>query len=167
MRIFLLFLVGVISPLYAFQEKEFNVPKGWVVYSETFYNVTDTNVSVSVSQNDVKNFYVGDGKIVRNIYRNPGYDPYKQEEIALDEETTAKFEKALDNVKSELKVLLGKSNKPLEYTESYTLGRLFFPNKIVLEALVSQRLRNGDSVDTTGNEDLDFVFKTLSTHKVD
>jgi hypothetical protein len=166
MRIFILFLLAVVSPLYALEEQQLPVPKGWVVYSESFYNVTDINVRVS-QYNDIKNYYVGDGKIVRNIYKLPGHIPDRQEEIVLDKETTAKFEKALANVKSELKVLLGESNKPLEYTESYTLGRLFFANKIVLEALVSQRLRNGDSVDTTGNEDLDFVFKTLSTPKID
>jgi len=165
MRIFLLFLVGVISPLYGFPEQELPTPKGWIVFSETWYDVTDPNVSVS--QNDVKNYYLGDGKIVRNIYRNPGYVPYKQEEIVLDKETAIRFEKALANVKSELKVLLGKSNKVSEDVESYTLGRLFYPNKIVLEALTKQSLKNGDSVDTTGNEDLDFVFKILTTPKVD
>jgi hypothetical protein len=166
MRVFIFFLLVVVSPIYAFEEQKLPIPKGWVVYSESFYNVIDINVSVS-QYNDIKNYYAGNGKIVRNIYKLPGRIPDRQEEIILDKETAAKFEKALANVKSELKVLLGKSNKPLEYTESYTLGRLFFPNKIVLEALVSQRLRNGDSVDTTGNEDLDFVFRTLSTPKVD
>jgi hypothetical protein len=158
--------MGVICPLYAFEEQELPVPKGWVVFSESFYNVTDINVSVS-QYNDIKNYYVGDGKIVRNIYKLPGYVPDRQEEIVLDKETTAKFEKALDSVKSELKVLLGKSNEALEDAESYTLGRLFFPNDIILEALTKQSLRNGDSIETTGNEDLDFVFKILSAPKVD
>jgi hypothetical protein len=166
MRLLIFFLLAVVSPLYALEEQQLPVPKGWVVYSESFYNVTDINVRVS-QYNDIKNYYVGDGKIVRNIYKLPGHIPDRQEEIVLDKETTAKFEKALANVKSELKVLLGKSSKVSEDVESYTLGRLFYPNKIVLEALTKQSLKNGDSVETTGNEDLDFVFETLSTPKVD
>lgn len=166
MRIPITLLLAVVSPAYAFQEKNLPIPEGWIVSCESSRHVNDLNIRVD-QYNDITNYYVGNGKIVRNIYILPGKIPDRQEEIALGKEVTAKFEKALENVKTEINALLGKSREPSENAESYTLGRLRLPNKVTLEVLTGQSLKNGDNIDTTGNEDLDFVFETLSSPRID
>jgi hypothetical protein len=143
-------------------------PLGWEVMSRGSSGSTYGNVAIDDFV-DVESYYVGRGVIVRNIYINPGRRADGQERVKMDRETRRKFEKSLWAIKQSWFPLLG--NK-LELNTAapkdaffYDRRELFFSNGRLLSVVSRASLKGGDSIDTTGSEDLDFVLETLEGYQ--
>lgn len=172
MRILYFICALLITPLYA--KAEFNEappePENWLVKEESWIGHTDPNVCVDQFESH-NNYYVGNGKIIRQKFIEPGHFFGGTQVIQLDKETTTEFEEALANVRKNLDFLASNAS-PLSkgcIDTGYTHITLTFRNEgdspAAWKVLKYIKMETGDNQPHSAElEDLDFVLEKLYTY---
>lgn len=163
------FPLGIIKLTLSRSPSDLPIPLGWRIMAKSNIGSTFSGPISIDAHADVEYYYIGDGMIVKNIHTMPGRIDSSQERVRVDRETRRKFEKSLRTITPGW-ILPSKANLqeirtiPPKEAFTYTSWNILFPSGKEIYTINRASLQGGESIDTTGNEDLDFVLDTLVSY---
>jgi hypothetical protein len=160
------FPLGFIKLTLARPPFDLPIPLGWQIMVKSSIGSTYSGpISIDRAM-DIEYYYIGNGIIVKNIHTMPGRMSSRQERVTMDRETKIKFEKSLRAITPSW-VLGDKVNlqeirtTPPKEAFTYDSWNILFPSGKEIYTINRASLQGGESIDSSGNEDLDFVLDTL------
>jgi hypothetical protein len=160
------FPLGLIKLSFSRHPFDLPIPLGWQIMAKSDVGSTSSRVVAIDRAMDIEYYYIGSGVIVKNIHTMPGRTASRQERVTMDKETKRKFEKSLWAITpgwffgTEANLQEIRTSPPKE-AFTYDSWDILFPNGKKIYTINRASLPRGESIESSGNEDLDFVLDTL------